>query len=146
MVKITYAPIGGYPTISSPNDINTSNITWWQIITVDQHPDPDAVIAGKISKHGKKITLSANNDTPSAKTVMLYKLREKLNTRGYYSEVSSKILDLIERLHVPIVTDRNKVERILGTTVNWLNDNGWYERNIDGVMRKKKLVGNPINF
>lgn len=143
MIHKSYEYTGGYPTIRSSNDINTSDIKWWKLIDVDQYPDPDAVIAGKLTPYGKKLTLSACDGSHESTMSMMYDLKAKLNSPGYYSEVSGKTLQLAEHFKVPIVNNKERVEQILGKPIKWLNDNGYYERVIDGILRKKKLVGRP---
>jgi len=143
MIKQSYASLGGHPNIKSASDINVSSINYWDVIDVDNDPEPDAVSGAKKRTGGKKYTMGATDGSGAGKRAYIKGRIKMLNKLGHYAELSHKIADILASSGVPIVDDEEIVKKVLsGKDINWLG-NGWYERKIGGKNYKKRMFGKP---
>lgn len=140
----------GNAKIKSPNDIfNDPNINYWAGIDLHDTSDYDIIVFGKKTKFGIKIAAGGHDGEADSKRRYLEEFNKKINSQGYYTEVSDKFGNFIMKyFKVPIITNQNDVEKILNKKVKWIGEynghNGWYERKIAGSFYKKFLIGNPI--
>ena len=142
MIKQSYSSIGGHPNIKLVSDINPSDINYWEVVDVDQDPEPDAVSGAKNKPSGKKYTLGATDGSSQAKRSYVGSRIKTLKSSGNYAELSHKIADIMKSSGVPIVKDKETVRKVLRKDINWLGD-GYYERKVGGRVFKKRLFGNP---
>lgn len=149
MIQKSYAYIGGHHDFTSPNDITTNEADYWVLADVDKDNDPDAILAAKTTKSGKKYVVGATDGSQSAKTLLMYTQISKLKQPGFYAEVSHKIADVLIANHVPIVNDEKTVRTVLNKDIKWVGTvldhpgDGWYYRNINGQSVLKTLLGKP---
>ena len=67
-----------------------------------------------------------------------------LKQPGNYIEASGKLKDILSSKGVPIVTDKETIEKVMkGKTIE-MNDDGTYQRYISGKQYTKTLMGNPL--
>jgi hypothetical protein len=154
LISTAYAEIGGHAKIKSPNDV-LSDPDWnfWEGIDIHGNEDFDIVMFGQKTKFGIKFSGVGHDGSREAKREYLDLRGDDLHKLGYYIEVSGKLADiLIGKYRVPVVEDRDEVEKVLGKTVNWTgecSDNpnalgkGWYIRQLGGHPHAKILLGRP---
>lgn len=143
MIKNTYAGIGGHPNFKSPSDINKSDANHWELIDLDDDPEPDAVSGAKLKPSGTKYVVGANDGSSAAKREYIKSRITKLKKNGNYVEASHKLHDILVSGGVPVVTDPEVIQKVMkGKELKFLGD-GWYERKIGGSTLKKRLLGRP---
>jgi hypothetical protein len=67
-----------------------------------------------------------------------------LKEPGHYVEVSGKLKDILSAKGVPVVTDKETIEKVLKGKSIEMNDDGTYSRYIGGEKHTKTLMGNPL--
>ena len=144
IIDIISHAYGGEENIQK--DILTDpTVNYWQAIDVDDDPDMDAVLYGKKTKFGIKITGIGQDGGRMAKMQALSKQIEEIKTGNFYCEISDNLLKFMK--NVPYIKNQDDVEKIINKKVKWIGDiegiDGWYEREIDGYVKKKLLVGRP---
>jgi hypothetical protein len=150
LIKIAYYSIGGNAKIKSPDDLfNDPNINYWGGIDLHDTSDYDIIVFGKKTKFGIKIAAGGHDGEVDSKRRYLEEFNKKINSYGFYTEVSDKFGKFIMKyLKVPLITSQEEVEKVLNKKVNWIGEydghDGWYERKIGDVLHKKFLIGNPI--
>lgn len=151
LIQTAYSEIGGFLKIKSPNDIlNNSEWTYWEGIDIHNDPDFDIVFFGQKTQYGLKFSGVGHDGSSNAKRSYLQSNATLLKKPGFYIEVSGKLADiLIGKFGVPVVTDQEQVEKVLGKEVEWIGEKpgspaeGWYTRSIAGHPHSKILVGRP---
>jgi hypothetical protein len=157
LIDKTYQYIGGHVNYKSPEDLpagkDGNDVIIWYGIDVDDDPEPDAIKATKETPYGSKGVLSATDGSVEAKTRLVLRTMEKLNTPGNYAEMSGKAAHvMITRHDVPVVTSQADVEKVLGKKVKWIGPHpegkypehpGWYIRSLGGEEHMKILLGKP---
>lgn len=143
LVKTAYKDIGGHPNLKSSADIPGELGDLFTVIDLDTDPDIDAVAVLKKKPAGKKFTAIGHDGSKAAKSSVISHQVSNLKTKGYYVEVSDKILDILKAKGVPIIDDEDVVRRVLkGKEIKW-NGDGTYTRNIGGIVKTKVLMGKP---
>lgn len=154
LIQIAYQPIGGHVKIKTPSDV-FKDPKWnsWELVDIDNDPEADLIIFSNQNKYGKKWSGVGHDGSKIAKKVYLNSRAQDLKKRGHYGEVSMKLAEiLLKSYNVPVVSDRSKVEKILGKKVKWygkhptdpdMPSTGWYSREIGGHEHIKILVGQP---
>lgn len=155
MIAASYAGIGGNAKIKSADDVNQYPV--WDTGDVDDDPEPDFVRMSEPSvvTGGLKGTVSATDGTPAGKVALMNNLKAFFNTKGNWAEVSGAMANIaIKKLGVPVVSDEEKVRKLLGDkakTLVWNGENtagdfsgvyGWYSRKIGSEYHEKIIVGN----
>ena len=134
--------------LENPEEIRKDpRVNYWMAIDNDEDPECDAVIFGKSTDYGIKLTGMGQDGSLLAKHDVIKMLLHDLKNNGYYSEISDNIISLLK--DVPYVDNKKDVEKILGKEVRWIGHiggmkyDGWYERDIHGHKKIKLLVGSP---
>jgi hypothetical protein len=154
MIKNSYAKIGGHAKIQKPSDVS-DEYPVWTVADTDDDPEPDVV---QVTSHsyetgGLKGGASATDGSPVAKSELMNILKNFYSTPGNWSEVSGAMAHiLIKKLGVPVVTDPNKIAKLLDwRPYRWMGKNpdgdsmgheGWYVRQIGAAKHAKIIVGN----
>lgn len=85
----------------------------YEVIDVNSDELPDAVGVIKHTHAGKKFVATAHDGSKEAiRSIIRHKI-ELLGMVGYFSEVSGKIQDILLKNGVPVVDDKDTVERVL---------------------------------
>ena len=142
MIDLAYAPLGGHPNVTNPNDV-TSAAQGYEVIDLDDDPEDDAVIMSKNRAGGTKLVGMGHDGSKPARSAAVAKTVSSLNKNGYYIEVSGKILDILKAKGVAIVNDEETVRKALkGKEIIWHGD-GSYDRVIGGEKHRKVMMGKP---
>lgn len=143
MIKQSYADVGGHPKFKSSGDINRGDVQSWDIEDIDTDPEPDVVMGSKKTNIGIKHQLAASDGTSNAKKELVKQFIKKLKQPGNYVEASHKVADILVANSIPVITDKETVEKILkGKDIKWLG-NGYYSRKMSGMSITKRLFGKP---
>ena len=142
MIDTAYAPLGGHPNVTNPNDVKTA-AQGYLVIDLDDDPAPDAVSVSKNKPAGKKFVATGHDNSRIAKSKVVNHKAELLKRSGHFIEVSGKIKDILLAKGVSPITDEETVRKILkGKEIEWLGD-GEYRRTIGGELHTKMLMGKP---
>ena len=146
LIKTAYSSIGGHSNYKSAKDITGSEKDKeYTVIDINNDSEIDAVnVANPKAPAGVKLTATGHNGTPPAKREMLKHTVELLKKPGYYIEVSGRIKDILLNAGVPVVTDKNTLEKVLKGKGIVINDDGTYNRKIAGTEYTKLLMGSPL--
>jgi hypothetical protein len=111
---------------------------------VDDDTIPDAFIIYKKTDWGNKIALLGTNDKKEAKKELIKHLIKLVNTRGWFIEASAKMETLLSTSRVPVVTDEDVIQKIVGTkkAVEMQKD-GYYTRFLSKANKRitKRIYG-----
>ncbi len=152
LISTAYSEIGGHAKIKSPDDVFADpDWNYWEGLDIHGSNDFDMVMFGKKTRFGIKYSGVGHDGTSAAKRAYISARGKELNKIGFYIEVSGKIADiLMDKYDVPVVTDRETVEEVLGKKVDWIGKKedgtsgaGWYSRKLGGQMHDKILLGRP---
>lgn len=142
LIQRTYSPIGGNPNFKTPSDIKNPKNDY-EVLDRDGDEQPDAASISKKTAAGIKLVATAHDGSrESVHNIIRHKV-ELLNRTGYFAEVSGKIKDILLKNNVPVVDDKDIVEKVLvGKKIQW-NGDGTYSREIGGTVYTKMMVGKP---
>ena len=112
----------------------------YEEIDVDEDPMPDAFTIFKPTRFGKKMVLAGTDGTKPAKRALITHKIASLKRKGWYIEASHRMADILNSAGTNIVQDHDTVEKVLGKTVKWLNDDGKYERTDGGSIKATKQI------
>jgi len=136
-------------TIEDPKTtIEDPAVDFWVANDLDEDPDCDAIIYGKHTTYGVKLTGMGQDGGREAKVETIKSLQKNLGSEGFYTEISENVLSLLSK-DIPYVNNQEDVEKIIKKKIEWvgkadgLEKDGWYYRNIGGHRKLKLLVGNP---
>lgn len=145
LIDNAYSQIGGHPNYNSPDDVTGGEgDADYSVIDLDDDPEIDAVSVSKEKPSGTKYVATGHDGSRPAKSAMINHKAKNLQTPGYYIEVSGKIKDILIAKGVPVVTDKETIQRVMKGKNIELNDDGSYERYIGGQKHTKILLGNPL--
>jgi len=142
LISTAYAEIGGHLKIKSPNDIMGAGWDWWEGVDLHDTNDFDLIMFGKKTKYGVKFAGVGHDGSSASKRKYITQRIDDLLKPGYYVEVSGRVAEIFMNAGVPVVDNKDDVEKVLGKKVKWLKD-GWYERAIGGQSHAKIMLGKP---
>lgn len=145
LINNSYGPIGGHVRVSSVDKVLDPALTYWEAVDLDVDPDADAVIFGKKTRGGIKISGMGHDGTSRSKSDLMNMFSKQLTKSGYWVESSGRFADVMYGKGVPYVKDPKVIEKLFGTKVEWLNDKGRYRRKIDNALRSdvETVFGTP---
>lgn len=154
LIKTAYSEIGGHAKINTPADVfSDSDWDYWSGVDIHDSPDLDVIIWGKRTKYGIKFSGVGHDGKKNSKKKYLNHKIADLNKRGFFGEISGKLSDILIGTHnVPVVNNKDVVEKILGKNIEWHGKHpydstkpgdGWYTRYLGGRPHEKILVGKP---
>ena len=132
LVNNAYGPLGGHVRISNVNKVLDPELTYWEAIDDDSDPESDAVIFGKKTRGGVKISGIGHDGSTGSKSDVLNTLAKQMGKSGYWIEASGRIADIMYGKGAPYVKDPKIVEKLFGGKIKWLNDKGKYTRELSG--------------
>ena len=144
LISTAYAPIGGHPNYKSSNDVvDSESDAEYDVIDLDDDPEIDAISVAKEKPSGKKFVATGHDNTKASKSKVVNHKVDKLKSRGYFIEVSGKLIDILTAKGVESIDDEELVRKVLkGKDIEWLG-NGQYKRKIGGKLFIKSLMGKP---
>lgn len=142
LIDNAYAPLGGHPNVTGPDDIKSAGDNY-SVIDLDDDPEDDATVTYKNRAGGKKLVAMGHDGTKPARSAAVAKTVDDLSKKGYYIEVSGKILDILKSKGVAIVDDEETVRKALkGKDIKW-NGDGTYDRKLGAKIHTKVMMGKP---
>ena len=96
------------------------------LIDVDKDPMPDAFIFTR----GNRVKLLATDGQGPSKSAVVKKVVNMVKSEGYNLEASKKMNDIMIGKGAPVITDKNKIEKMVGPKFIKHLDNGYYERKL----------------
>jgi hypothetical protein len=145
LINTAYAPIGGNLNYKSEADVLGSEADAdYEVVNIDDDPEPDALISYKEKDAGKKLTALGHDGSSEAKAKSLNRMATLLKQPGYYLEVSGKLQDILLAKGAPVVKDKELIQKVLKGKKLEFNEDGTYKRFIGGEPHTKTLLGNPI--
>lgn len=140
LIKTAYSNKGGNLEIQSPNDLKSSDLTYWILKDIDADPDADIVLGGKETQYGTKLTIMGQDGSSRSKIDSIKKMIELMKTRGFYAEMD---VDLAQKLGLQPIKDEKEIRKVLNKDIEYHGD-GSYDRNVAGAGKHTKvLVGIP---
>jgi len=111
---------------------------------VDNDHIADAFIVYKETKYGHKIALLGTNDKREAKSDLLKKVKELLNTKGWFIEASLKMEEILSAANVPVITDEEMIRDVVGADKKpEFEEKGYYTRLLSKASKRirKRMYG-----
>jgi hypothetical protein len=144
LINTAYSSIGGNPNYKSSSDvIGSETDATYMVIDLDDDPDFDAVKVSKTKGAGNKSVAMGHDGSKPARSAAVNITALMLKEPGHYIEVSGKLKDILIAKGVPIVTDKETIEKVMKGKDIEMNDDGTYSRMIGGEKHTKILMGNP---
>ena len=142
LYDIAYSAIGKH--IGSKSEL-INKYPLFEVADIDDDPDIDIFIAMKKTPFGKKIAAIGHDGTRASKKALIKKYIELLKTRGYYTEASGKMEEIIEKGGVSRIKDEEVIMKIMGFKGDIiLEGDGYYSRTLGSIGRHTKaLYGKP---
>ena len=146
LIDNAYAPIGGNPNYQSPSNVaGSEGDANYLVIDFDEDPEFDAVVVDKSKASGVKGAAMGHDGSKEARSLAVNFLAIMLKNPGHYIEVSGKLKDILIAKGVPVVTDKETIEKVMKGKDIKMNDDGTYSREIGGERHTKTLMGNPLS-
>ena len=151
LIQTAYKPIGGHLKIKKPSDI-PKEIHFAHAIDVDDDPEADATVFGKIRAGRPKLTGMGQDGGGGAKKAAMTKWGKELKAGKAFAEVSGAMAHItLNKLGAKSIGGEGVVKKMLpGKSIEWVgkhpsgkypgNDN-WYRRKIGGKNELKIMVG-----
>jgi hypothetical protein len=147
LISTAYSSLpGGNIKVKSPDDV-PGEYTFFDVVDVDDDPQPDAVVFGKVRGNALKIG-GMGHDGAKGKRVSITRLIELLKQPGFFAEVSGVPAKIALSAGVPVVEDEQKVRDLIKRDLEWVGEaegkdgRGWYKRQYGpGVHHLKIVVG-----
>jgi hypothetical protein len=131
----------GHVSFASPKEVTNSG--FWTAIDLDDDPDADAVIFGRMTPQGFKIRGIGHDSQKKSKASLLAQLLYLLNRGGYWIEASDKLESILRAKGAPIVNDINNLQKLFPASPQiTLNTDGSYMRG----EYKETTFGKPKGF
>jgi len=144
LINTAYAPIGGNLNYKSEADVLGGEADAdYELIDIDDDPEPDALISYKKKGAGVKLTSMGHDGSKEAKSMSLNHMADLLKKPGYYLEVSGKLQDILLAKGAPVVKDKELIQKVLKGKELEFNEDGTYQRFIGGEKHTKTLLGKP---
>jgi hypothetical protein len=145
LINTAYAPIGGNINYKSAADVlGAESDADYEVVNIDDDPEPEALISYKEKESGKKLTALGHDGSPEAKSKSLNRMAALLKEPGYYLEVSGKLQDILLAKGAPVVKDKDLIQKVLKGKKLEFNEDGTYQRFIGGEKHTKTLLGKPL--
>lgn len=81
---------------------------------IDSDHVPDAFIIYKPTKWGNKIALLGTNGKKKAKSDLVKKLLQLVNTKGWFIEASLKMEEILSGANAPVIKNQEMVKDVVG--------------------------------
>ncbi len=111
---------------------------------VDSDHTPDAFIIYKPTKWGNKIALLGTNGKKEAKSDIVKKLLQLVNTRGWFIEASLRMEELLSQAKAPVVNNKEMIIDVVGLDKKpEFTQDGYYTRYLSKAGKRitKRIYG-----
>lgn len=111
---------------------------------VDSDHTPDAFIIYKPTKWGNKIALLGTNGKKEAKSDIVKKLLQMVNTRGWFIEASLRMEELLSQANAPVIKDEEMIRDAVGADKKpEFTQDGYYTRYLSKAGKRitKRIYG-----
>ena len=111
---------------------------------VDSDHTPDAFIIYKPTKWGNKIALLGTNGKKEAKSDIVKKLLQLVNTRGWFIEASLRMEELLSQANAPVIKDEEMIRDVVGADKKpEFTQDGYYTRYLSKAGKRitKRIYG-----
>jgi hypothetical protein len=132
LVQTAYSSLpGGNFKIKRPEDL-PGKYTFFDVVDVDEDPEPDAVIFGK-SRGGNLKLGGMGHDGGPGKKVAVDRFIELLRNPGIFAQISGAPAYLAHRAGIPVIEDEEIVRSLVGD-LTWVGKRegkvgkGWFKR------------------
>jgi hypothetical protein len=140
LITGAYTGKGGNYEYKSEEDIRKSDLNFWVANDIDTDPEMDAVLGGKRTPAGTKMTVFGQDGSSAAKRVGIVRMINLMKTRGFYAELD---VDLAAKMNLPFTKDEATIRKVLNKDIK-MNPDGSYDRKLTmGPVKTKVLVGIP---
>lgn len=140
LITAAYAAKGGSFEFKNADDIKKSDLDFWVANDIDADPEVDAVLGGKKTPAGTKLTVVAQDGSSAAKKVTITRMIDLMKTRGFYAELDK---DLAAKFNLDYIKDEADIRKVLNKDIK-MNPDGSYDRKLTGgPLKTKVLVGIP---
>lgn len=141
LIQNAYAKIGGHIKYKSPDDVTgAESRSDYEVIDLDDDDEIDAVTISRPTPFGGKSVGMGHDGSQKAKHEIIKHKVYQLNN-GFYIEVSGVLKDILLKKGVPMITDKETIEKVLKGKNITMNDDGTYDREISGQLHTKTLLG-----
>ena len=151
LINTAYSDIGGNMKVKTATDLS-AGYTFFDVVDVDDDPQPDSVVFGKTRGGNLKIG-GLGHDGGAGKRVSITRLIELVKQPGTFAEVSGKPAEIALSAGVPVITDPDKAKELVQRDIVWVGahpskdygtgSEGWYSRSYGtGEEHLKIIVGN----
>lgn len=138
LISTAYQNKGGHFSIKTPQDLKS--LDFWFATDINDNPYADVTIGGKKTPYGYKITTMGQDGSKESKIEIINKIQNLLKANGFYIEINPDMTKYFDNTN--ILTNQQDIEKILGKQIQ-MNDDGSYNREIDGNLVTKLMVGHP---
>jgi hypothetical protein len=139
----SYGPLSGFIDDESLSDLFDIDKYEWSHVEPNIDSTNDTVLITTKTPYGKKVILIGHSGLKNGRTSILKKLSMVLKKPGYWQESSSRTSEYMYASGVPYLETRKEVTTFYNE-VEWLNDRGWYYREVNDKSIKMTLFGRPI--
>lgn len=147
LVQTAYTKCAGEPnaSIKSPEYVLGKYYNFWHAIDIDENPDAEACIFGRLHA-GVKIAGIGHNGDKLSKTVLIRALAKLLHRHGYWIEACGTLGAVLEYKNVPIFNDRIGVSKLFPQSKITVWENGIYKRTLSGnkISAQERIFGRPL--
>jgi|TARA_R110000824_G_scaffold73472_2_gene187113 hypothetical protein len=148
LIQTAYAGLeGGNIKIKSADSL-PGEYTFFDSADIDDDPQPDAVVFGKMRGDALKIG-GVGHDGKKGKRVSVLRLLDLLKKPGIFAELSGRPAQIAFAAGIHVVEDEQKVRSLVQRDIEWIGEiegkegKGWYKRQYGpGVAHVKIIVGN----
>ena len=152
LIQTAYAGLEGGNLKVKSAEMLPGDYTFFDVVDVDDDPEPDAVVFGKMRGSNLKIG-GMGHDGGAGKRISISRLLELVQQPGTFAEVSGKPAEIAMSAGVPVVTDEEKARALIQRDMEWVGKHptkdygpgkdGWYSRSYGaGEEHLKIIVGN----
>jgi len=147
---MAYVKTQGVPhfSVKSSSHILEKPYDFWQAINIDTRPDADAVIFGKKTRGGVKLSGIGHDGDGLSKLILINHLLDLLKKQGFWLEASHPVSAVMLKKQAPVVTDYDKLQKLFPDSkfVEKFEDGSYIRTDTDragGKTNREYLFGNP---
>ena len=134
--------------VNSPSKVLDKPYDFWQAIDMGYHTEADAVIFGKKTRGGIKISGFGHNDEKRSKVSLIKHLTSLLSGNGVWIEASTPVSDVLIKRGCFVVSDMNTIQKLFPDSkiLEKFEDGSYIRTEVDrpgGKTNREYLIGRP---